>query len=136
MTVLEIASCGSPFKNLFEAAATTFVNGTALQAGVAGLELGLCWSAVAAPVTALRLQHNSLLSYALTWRPACLWTEAWHSVADLAGLLAAIACQRQPMTFAQNSICNNLLEKYDKICRHLQIFRHMLYHMSYIGRHR
>jgi hypothetical protein len=59
----------------------------------------------------LRLQHNSLLSYALTWRPACLWTEAWHSVADLAGLLAAIACQRQPMTFAQNSICNNLLEK-------------------------
>lgn len=38
VTVLEIASCGSPFKNLFEAAATTFVNGTALQAGVAGLE--------------------------------------------------------------------------------------------------
>lgn len=69
MTVLEIASCGSPFKNLFEAAATTFVNGTALQAGVAGLELGLCWIAVAAPVTAPAQLASQLRSHMETGLP-------------------------------------------------------------------
>lgn len=69
VTVLEIASCGSPFKNLFEAAATTFVNGTALQAGVAGLELGLCWSAVAAPVTAPAQLASQLRSHMETGLP-------------------------------------------------------------------
>ena len=45
------------------------------------LELELCCG-VAAQVTAPQLAS----SYALTWRPACLWTEAWHGVADLAEL--------------------------------------------------
>ena len=69
VTVLEIASCGSPFKNLFEAAATTFVNGTALQAGVAGLEWGLCWIAVAAPVTAPAQLASQLRSHMETGLP-------------------------------------------------------------------